>query len=574
MVVLKSDYSSCPLKKRPLSVPYNATGNEQTEPEDLSVKFEGEAYSSSNTRTHDPCVQEPRIRTHDPCAHCPPASLLRTREPQSLARPAQEPHVPPVNCCDWQRLRLRVPYVYGETTHSRVHVRELQFPDAHGVCPQTQTETNSTHDKKVHASTESERESTNAGRQSRTPDAQHQDGQTIDVKPANNQIPDFKSLKNETPDPESRISFNPSVSASTCTSPDSLPRETSRDSHSPPTCEVRRLLPPVRATPRPHSATPGIHIATPRPHTAILVNSPLVDDISHSRIDNDRVSPSVGHKPSVQTTASWLRFPDMRVPGEMQSSTQTSQPHRPWLADDPPRQTSRQFTENVSLQPARPRPLLPNSSLWTGLVPIAWPMPHLLPPAHPPSPGRHHRECHPLSPSRHSRECGSPDSESISSDSSSSGAVRGEARYSCAECNKSYSTYSGLSKHKQFHCAALGAKSFACKHCEKVYTSLGALKMHIRTHTLPCKCQLCGKAFSRPWLLQGHIRTHTGEKPFQCPQCDRCFADRSNLRAHLQTHADVKKYACVTCHKTFSRMSLLNKHTEAACPALHRRMQP
>ncbi|XP_053641053.1 zinc finger protein SNAI2-like isoform X2 [Cherax quadricarinatus] len=144
---------------------------------------------------------------------------------------------------------------------------------------------------------------------------------------------------------------------------------------------------------------------------------------------------------------------------------------------------------------------------------------------------------------------------------------RGEARYSCTECSKSYSTYSGLSKHKQFHCAALGAKSFSCKHCDKVYTSLGALKMHIRTHTLPCKCHLCGKAFSRPWLLQGHIRTHTGEKPFQCPQCDRCFADRSNLRAHLQTHADIKKYACVTCHKTFSRMSLLNKHTEAACPA-------
>ncbi|XP_037779840.1 zinc finger protein SNAI2-like [Penaeus monodon] len=145
--------------------------------------------------------------------------------------------------------------------------------------------------------------------------------------------------------------------------------------------------------------------------------------------------------------------------------------------------------------------------------------------------------------------------------------ARGESRYSCTECNKSYSTYSGLSKHKQFHCAALGAKSFGCKHCDKVYTSLGALKMHIRTHTLPCKCHLCGKAFSRPWLLQGHIRTHTGEKPFQCSQCDRCFADRSNLRAHLQTHAHVKKYACATCHKTFSRMSLLNKHTEAACPA-------
>nr|ANC67952.1 snail [Penaeus monodon] len=167
--------------------------------------------------------------------------------------------------------------------------------------------------------------------------------------------------------------------------------------------------------------------------------------------------------------------------------------------------------------------------------------------------------------------CSSTASES--EDDAGTPRQRREARYSCSDCGKSYSTYSGLSKHKQFHCAALGAKSFGCKHCDKVYTSLGALKMHIRTHTLPCKCHLCGKAFSRPWLLQGHIRTHTGEKPFQCSQCDRCFADRSNLRAHLQTHAHVKKYACATCHKTFSRMSLLNKHTEAACPARPQQQQ-
>ena len=143
-------------------------------------------------------------------------------------------------------------------------------------------------------------------------------------------------------------------------------------------------------------------------------------------------------------------------------------------------------------------------------------------------------------------------------------------RYQCNFCNKSYSTYSGLSKHQQFHCAAnedsAAKKTFSCKHCEKVYVSLGALKMHIRTHTLPCKCMQCGKAFSRPWLLQGHIRTHTGEKPFTCPHCNRAFADRSNLRAHLQTHSDVKKYSCPTCSKTFSRMSLLSKHCDGGCP--------
>ena len=136
------------------------------------------------------------------------------------------------------------------------------------------------------------------------------------------------------------------------------------------------------------------------------------------------------------------------------------------------------------------------------------------------------------------------------------------SRYQCDGCSKSYSTFGGLSKHKQFHCIAQIKKQFQCKFCEKTYNSLGALKMHIRTHTLPCKCKICGKAFSRPWLLQGHVRTHTGEKPFQCEICCRAFADRSNLRAHMQTHSDIKKYRCTKCSKTFSRMSLLNKHTE------------
>lgn len=145
----------------------------------------------------------------------------------------------------------------------------------------------------------------------------------------------------------------------------------------------------------------------------------------------------------------------------------------------------------------------------------------------------------------------------------------GVPRYHCNDCGKSYSTYSGLTKHQQFHCPAAEGnqvkKVFNCKNCDKTYVSLGALKMHIRTHTLPCKCPICGKAFSRPWLLQGHIRTHTGEKPFSCQHCNRAFADRSNLRAHMQTHSDVKKYSCPTCTKSFSRMSLLGKHLQGGC---------
>jgi uncharacterized Zn-finger protein len=156
----------------------------------------------------------------------------------------------------------------------------------------------------------------------------------------------------------------------------------------------------------------------------------------------------------------------------------------------------------------------------------------------------------------------SPGSSSSPSPNLTTTTTATNSRYQCDGCSKSYSTFGGLSKHKQFHCVAQIKKQFQCKFCEKTYNSLGALKMHIRTHTLPCKCKICGKAFSRPWLLQGHVRTHTGEKPFQCEICCRAFADRSNLRAHMQTHSDIKKYRCTKCSKTFSRMSLLNKHME------------
>lgn len=116
-------------------------------------------------------------------------------------------------------------------------------------------------------------------------------------------------------------------------------------------------------------------------------------------------------------------------------------------------------------------------------------------------------------------------------------------KFQCSLCSKSYSTYSGLLKHKQLHCDAQTRKSFSCKYCEKEYVSLGALKMHIRTHTLPCVCKICGKAFSRPWLLQGHIRTHTGEWMGSNSGASMCQEAALILQAQIQHYLVLNSYS-------------------------------
>ncbi|XP_036053113.1 zinc finger protein SNAI2 isoform X2 [Onychomys torridus] len=155
-------------------------------------------------------------------------------------------------------------------------------------------------------------------------------------------------------------------------------------------------------------------------------------------------------------------------------------------------------------------------TMWTSAAPFHSPLPSGLSPltgyssplgrVSPPPPSDTSSKDHSGSESPISDE-----EERLQSKLSDPHAIEAE-KFQCNLCNKTYSTFSGLAKHKQLHCDAQSRKSFSCKYCDKEYVSLGALKMHIRTHTLPCVCKICGKAFSRPWLLQGHIRTHTEEE--------------------------------------------------------------
>ena len=351
------------------------------------------------------------------------------------------------------------------------------------------------------------------------------------------------------------------------------------------------LLPPVSAappfTPRRPAVTTllglvggGLGMASSHPHTPNISGSASASSSSsnptYSSSGNSGPSSSSTYSgssftPGSSNTSSFMSSAGLRLISEVaaacgrptvlrppgSSSSGHSSPYAPPTPRDPLRHVLRE--RGVGVRSWHYHPYLPLG---------VYGLPSPLQAAQTPTSARNDS----ASPAARSRGGSvSPPGEAGSSSSESSPEVQQEGRgprLTCPDCGRRYATMAGLAKHRQFHCLKDAGRSFACKHCEKVYTSLGALKMHIRTHTLPCKCQLCGKAFSRPWLLQGHIRTHTGEKPFQCSQCDRCFADRSNLRAHLQTHTDVKKYACRSCPKTFSRMSLLVKHEDHGCPGV------
>ncbi|XP_077324267.1 gastrula zinc finger protein XlCGF66.1-like isoform X2 [Lithobates pipiens] len=130
--------------------------------------------------------------------------------------------------------------------------------------------------------------------------------------------------------------------------------------------------------------------------------------------------------------------------------------------------------------------------------------------------------------------------------------------YDCTLCGKTFTSKSGIVKHRRMH----SGRVVACPDCGKEFTCNSELVAHQRTHTgeKPFPCSSCGKCFSTNTNLVAHQRIHTGEKPYACIECGKCFTSSSDLVKHQIIHTGEKPFCCLDCGKGFTSKSNLVKH--------------
>jgi len=126
--------------------------------------------------------------------------------------------------------------------------------------------------------------------------------------------------------------------------------------------------------------------------------------------------------------------------------------------------------------------------------------------------------------------------------------------HQCKECEKCFSTTSGLKSHERTHTKE---QPFTCEHCGKQFKFCGALRHHVNSLHEGRKdflCHICGKCFAEKVARDNHIRVHTGERPFRCEICGKDF--KKNLLFTSTRNFIVKSLLChvplVRNHSDFS----------------------
>ena len=113
--------------------------------------------------------------------------------------------------------------------------------------------------------------------------------------------------------------------------------------------------------------------------------------------------------------------------------------------------------------------------------------------------------------------------------------------------------------------------NFKCEICGRFYSTYEGLTYHKNTthQNGPFECQKCGKTFKTFGILDMHIRKvhKKGEKnskleQFQCENCQKVYKNKASLNFHNRKHHK-NSQTCFLCDKNFDSMVDLKLHLKS-----------
>lgn len=133
-----------------------------------------------------------------------------------------------------------------------------------------------------------------------------------------------------------------------------------------------------------------------------------------------------------------------------------------------------------------------------------------------------------------------------------------ERNYKCtfAKCGKSFKNSKQLINHTQIH----KAKKKVKVKTQAQQTDSISKRIH---------CGECNKGFSSESGLYIHSMEHkTDEKKFNCEECEYCTNDHNSFRRHKSQHSFVHQYKCPACEYSSIQSNTYRRHLEKQHPEL------
>ena len=141
------------------------------------------------------------------------------------------------------------------------------------------------------------------------------------------------------------------------------------------------------------------------------------------------------------------------------------------------------------------------------------------------------------------------------------GVVSKNRRYECDQCQKTYSSQSGLRDHKQ---SVHEGVKYRCDQCDYQARKQNHLTVHIQSKHEGVKyaCDQCDYQATQQGHLTIHIRSkHEGIK-YACNHCDHQFKQRCSLIQHIQSKHEGLTYACDQCDYQAPHQGNLKQHIQ------------